>query len=283
MDFIAPSDLKFSLHEIGAYLAHGAEQFLLEKNKSLGDVEKEISRDLMASFLDFMLKQNKNLEKTRGEVPLAPLASDPGNPNTHLRDIALSSTSLGKVLSKRTSITPMQSNKIMPMLSETSSIADFLNCPEPFLFTGNFNKDLETESKTVLRMDNIIQKYTNEEDAMITSSSGLIAGMNMKGVIPFKEFSTTFTTTKFQRGFCNRKEGDIYSISKFTARGNHSRVATRLVKYNYFCKKPSVRCAQSAERKSRSRLLLGSPQHPQRDLLPRLQLPVATNGPRNHF
>lgn len=118
--------------------------------------------------------------------------------------------------------------KIAPMISETlSSIAAFLNCPEAHLFTGNFNKDLDTESKTVLQMNNVIQEYTNEEDDMLTISLGLIAGMNMKGAIPFKEFPSTFSTTRFINGFYNFKEGDVYAKSTFIVRCDHSQSGCR--------------------------------------------------------
>ncbi|GMI18688.1 hypothetical protein TrLO_g2167 [Triparma laevis f. longispina] len=127
------------------------------------------------------------------------------------------------------------------MLSETSlsAITAFLNCPEAPLFTGNFNKDLDIESKIVLQMDNIIQEYTGEKDGMIKSSLGLIAGRNMKGAIPFKEFTTIFSSTRFLNGFYNFKEGDIYAKSTFIVRSDHSRVAARMANYWYNCTNPA--------------------------------------------
>ena len=76
-------------------------------------------------------------------------------------------------------------------------------------------------------MDNVLQTYTDGEDAMFTAAHGLLTGMNMQGAIPFKDFPITFSTTKFLKGFYNVKEGDIYAKSTLTIRGDHSRVAAR--------------------------------------------------------
>lgn len=64
--------------------------------------------------------------------------------------------------------------------------------------------------------------YTLAKDEMITSSLGLLAGMEMKGAIPFRTFKTTFSTTKYLKGYYNLKEGDIYVKTSFMVRGNHS-------------------------------------------------------------
>ena len=74
---------------------------------------------------------------------------------------------------------------------------------------------------------------------MITSGLGLIAGMEMKGAIAFRDFKTRFSTTKFLKGYYNSKEGDIYGMSEFTVRGDVSRVAARISNYWYHCTNPA--------------------------------------------
>ncbi|GMH74393.1 hypothetical protein TL16_g06453 [Triparma laevis f. inornata] len=124
--------------------------------------------------------------------------------------------SIGKVLSTPTRATLMKKNKVVPMLSSTLTALAVFSLPEANLFVENLNKDIETENEKVIQMENVVQNvqtYSGAEDGMINTARGLIQGMKLKGVIPFTE-------------------GDIYSMSRFTARGNHSRDAARLVNYN---------------------------------------------------
>ena len=108
------------------------------------------------------------------------------------------------------------------MGSQTSTALSVMSSPEATKYMEKHNKDLEIESEMVRQMNNEIQMYTDEEDEMINSALGLNSGLNMKGAIPFQDFKSTFSTTKFLRGFYNAKLGDIYSVSTCTLRGNHS-------------------------------------------------------------
>ncbi|GMI07358.1 hypothetical protein TrVE_jg10068 [Triparma verrucosa] len=99
-----------------------------------------------------------------------------------------------------------ESNKVAPMMSQTSTALSIFSSPEATQYIENLNKDLDFENEKVLQMDNVIQRYTEEEDAMITSGLGLIAGMEMKGAIAFSTFKTRFSATKFLKGFYNSKE-----------------------------------------------------------------------------
>ncbi|GMH50151.1 hypothetical protein TL16_g00704 [Triparma laevis f. inornata] len=111
--------------------------------------------------------------------------------------------------------------------------------PEATSFVNTYNTDLDTENKKILQMENVVHSYSDNEDVMITSALGLLAGMKMKGAIPFKNFSTTFSTTQHLKGFYNTKVGDIYGASAFTIRGNHSHVAARVANYHYRCMNPA--------------------------------------------
>ena len=133
----------------------------------------------------------------------------------------------------------MKTNKIAPLLSQKSTALSILTSTEANQYTKNYNLDLDFENEKVLQMDNVVQRYTEEEDAMITSGLGLIAGMEMKGAITFRDFKTTFSMTKFLKGFYNAKEGDIYSMSNFTVRGDVSMVAARAINYFIHCYNPA--------------------------------------------
>eukprot|EP00519_Triparma_laevis_P003739 CAMPEP_0182519596 /NCGR_PEP_ID=MMETSP1321-20130603/45181_1 /TAXON_ID=91990 /ORGANISM="Bolidomonas sp., Strain RCC1657" /LENGTH=426 /DNA_ID=CAMNT_0024727579 /DNA_START=233 /DNA_END=1508 /DNA_ORIENTATION=- len=180
-------------------------------------------------------------------------------------------------------------NRIVPMEGQLSTALSVLSSPDATMYRKNYNKDLEIESEMVRQMNNELQMYTDEEDEMITSALGLNSGLKMKGAIPFQDFKSTFSTTKFVGGFYNSKLGDIYStstlyaawepqlgsgkafelflplhepgiwsnertigqrrdisklgdiyaVSTFTLRGNHSWVAARLTNYHYHCKNPA--------------------------------------------
>ena len=110
-------------------------------------------------------------------------------------------SSLGKIKSTPTTITRLKTNKIAPMTSQTSTALSILSSLEANQYTKNYNLDLDFENEKVLQMDNVIQRYTDEEDAMITSGLGLIAGMEMKGAMAFRDFKTRFSATKFLKGY----------------------------------------------------------------------------------
>ncbi|GMH57826.1 hypothetical protein TrLO_g10747 [Triparma laevis f. longispina] len=74
---------------------------------------------------------------------------------------------------------------------------------------------------------------------MIDAAKGLLKGMEKEGAIPFKEFKTTYSTTKFLNGFYNTKMGDIYIHSEFVIRGDHSRVTVRVANYFINCINPA--------------------------------------------
>ena len=133
----------------------------------------------------------------------------------------------------------IKSNKVVPIQSQKSAALSVLSSPEAILHIENYNKDLDIENEKVINMDNVVQKYSDAEDDMIDTARGLLKGMKLKGAIPFANMKTTFSTTEFQKGFYNTKEGDIYSMANFTARGNHSQVAARLVNYHKHCFNPA--------------------------------------------
>ncbi|GMH69698.1 hypothetical protein TrLO_g11255 [Triparma laevis f. longispina] len=198
------------------------------------------------SFAESFLKKNENLvamKVDKGEHMHTP-QEDTANGNSATLSIfndtktndalsikALGSSkdisSIGKLLSKRSTISQMRSMKIVPMQANA--------------FTKDYNADVYLENEKVLQMSDVIQKYTDEEDAMIDAAKGLIRGMEMEGAaIPFKEFKTTFSTSKFLNGFYNSKMGGIYINSEFVIRGDHSRVAAaRFTNYFINCINPA--------------------------------------------
>ncbi|GMI00256.1 hypothetical protein TrLO_g11332 [Triparma laevis f. longispina] len=91
----------------------------------------------------------------------------------------------------------MNKNKIVPMPSQASTALAVFSLPEANLFVDNLNKDIETENEKVIQMDNVVQTYSEAEEDMISTSRGLIQGMKLKGAIPFTDFKTTFSSTKF--------------------------------------------------------------------------------------
>ncbi|GMH88099.1 hypothetical protein TL16_g11056 [Triparma laevis f. inornata] len=144
----------------------------------------------------------------------------------------------------------MKSSKISPMQSSTSTVLAVLSSPEANQFIQDQNKDIDFENDKIMMMDNIAQVYTEEEDAAIESALGKLSGMDMAGAIPFTNFSTTLSTTRYMKGFYNYKEGDIYVKSAFTIRGDHSQVAARLSNHYYKCRNPAF--GKSASRKYES-------------------------------
>ncbi|GMH82328.1 hypothetical protein TrST_g12551 [Triparma strigata] len=149
------------------------------------------------------------------------------------------SSSIGRTRSKTTRVTLMGSRKIVPMDTQASAALSILTSPEANSFITDFNKDIDFENDKVRQMDNVQQIYSDKEDDIITSGLGLLSGMDMEGAITFKNFKTTFSTTKFLMGFFNSKSGDVYAKSALTLRGNHSLVAARMTNFFHHCKNPA--------------------------------------------
>ena len=53
------------------------------------------------------------------------------------------------------------------------------------------------------------------------------------------DYKTTFSAQKFLKGFYNQKEGDIYVLSNYNIRGDHSAVAARMTNYYAHCYNPA--------------------------------------------
>ena len=70
-----------------------------------------------------------------------------------------------------------------------------------------------------------------KKEGMVLSAVGLLAGIKMKGAIPFRKLTPTFSATNYLNFYYNVREGDIYIDAKYTVRGHHSLVAARQVNY----------------------------------------------------
>ncbi|GMH66180.1 hypothetical protein TrST_g11454 [Triparma strigata] len=236
MSLLTSSPVSFTLSQ----LEHLAANYLLQ-SKNFGDHDREFANELLIDFLGYA----KSADKVATGAPEA---------NSHTLKTINTNTSIigpqtgnstsgfssaGKILSKPTRATMIKSNKVVLVQNQKSAALSVLSSPEAILHIENYNKDLDIENEKVINMDNVVQIYSDAEDGMIETARGLLKGMKLKGAIPFSDFKKTFSTTKFQKGFYNTKEGDIYSKSNFTARGNHSQVAARLVNYNYNCRNPA--------------------------------------------
>jgi hypothetical protein len=119
-------------------------------------------------------------------VPTSPSFGSFGNTIDTAPVPRSTSFGFGKVNLKRTSITPLRKNRIMIMPMQASTALSVLNSPEALQCVKFYNEDLDTENKMVLQMNNFVQEYTEEEEAMITSGLGLISSLKMKGAILFK-------------------------------------------------------------------------------------------------
>ena len=53
------------------------------------------------------------------------------------------------------------------------------------------------------------------------------------------DYKTTFSAQNFLKGFYNQKEGDIYVLSNYNIRGDHSAVAARMTNYYAHCNNPA--------------------------------------------
>ncbi|GMI00639.1 hypothetical protein TrST_g8799 [Triparma strigata] len=229
-----PSELK----KFNVYLADMVGKYSSTKIKDFGDADAERCREFMAGFLSFVDNENGTLNEANkaGEMQIAI-----GHVSTPASSPTLNNgfSSTGRIKSQRPRIIRLKNNKVAPMMSQTSTALSIFSSPEANLYSKNYNKDLDFENEKVLQMDNVVQRYTDEEDAMITASLGLISGMEMKGAIAFRDFKTSFSATKYLKGYYNSKEGDIYGMSKFTVRGDVSRVAARITNYWYQCMNPA--------------------------------------------
>ena len=238
MSLLPPSTLTFTLPQLEQYLT----EFCLDM-KGNGDADAERCRELMSAFLGFAEAKNRALENESSEAgemqtAIIPVHNSSGMPPSSSTQNSQFS-SIGRIKSHRTSITRLKTNKIAPIMSQTSTALSIFSSPEANQYIENSNKDLDFENEKVLQMDNVVQRYTDREDAMITSGLGLIAGMEMKGAIAFRDFKTRFSATKFLKGYFNSKYGDIYSLSSFTIRSDVSRVSARIANYWYDCKNPA--------------------------------------------
>ena len=148
-------------------------------------------------------------------------------------------SSKGQVLSSSRSNVTIRTMKIVPILDEKLTACSILNSPIANSFMHLYNKDRQLENDVAFKMDNEVQLYTPSEDDMITSGLGLMTGLKMKGAIPFKNFRTTFSSTKFVKGYYNSREGDIYIHSSFTLRADPCEVAARFANYFTECMNPA--------------------------------------------
>ncbi|GMH51051.1 hypothetical protein TrST_g8578 [Triparma strigata] len=215
-------------------IASNAAKFL----DTVVDTDYEYARGIINAFLHFNEKEGPGAktsdepDRQKSDHPLSVSALS----NSKNSDFS----SVGKVLTKRSTISNMLSNKIVPFNPDEKQAAlAVFNSPEAVLHVKNFNKDVDVENEIVLQMDNVPQLYTEAEDEIITSGLGLLDGMKMKGAIPFKEFKTAFSATRVQKGFYNSKDGDIYVMSEYTVQGDHSYVAARIANYFYNCINPA--------------------------------------------
>lgn len=112
----------------------------------------------------------------------------------------------------------VKSSKIAPMTNSKSTALYVLSSPEANLYYENCNADLKFESEKVKQMDNIAQFYTDEEDPMITSGLGLIAGIEMKGAIPFRNFLRLSARHKISKASSTRRKA-IFTICRNSLSG----------------------------------------------------------------
>ncbi|GMI06970.1 hypothetical protein TrLO_g13193 [Triparma laevis f. longispina] len=91
--------------------------------------------------------------------------------------------------------------------STTTTALSILTAPEAMSHVERYNEDVHYENAKARQIDTVVQKHTPAEDEMITSAVGLLAGIEMKGAIQFQAFTSTFSTTKYIKGYFNSKEG----------------------------------------------------------------------------
>ncbi|GMH64861.1 hypothetical protein TL16_g04058 [Triparma laevis f. inornata] len=248
MDPLTPATLFISL----AKLESLTQQFLVQ-GKIIAEADREFATALLSCFFNFAVASAEGESNGESKAESKAESENPfqQSPSSQLSRKQISQldfsqpdfSSIGKVVSKNGT---KKLNKIVPLHSKSfidhtasSTTAGALGTPEATVFVKNLNVDAEIESATALQMDAVPQTYTEAEDEMIVTAAALNTTLKMKGAIPYKEYKTTFSTTKHLRGFYNDKEGDIYTTASFTIRGNHSHVAARFFNYNYHCTNPA--------------------------------------------
>ncbi|GMH90820.1 hypothetical protein TrST_g3882 [Triparma strigata] len=162
--------------------------------------------------------------------------------------IVSSVSSVGKILSSKSSVARKKNNTIVPLIENLASTAfSVLNSPNAMMYMENKRRDNEFEEKKIDLMDNKIQSYTHEEDEMFTLAQGLLSSIKMKGAIQFKNYKKTFSQTLTFQGFYNLKEADIYIKATYKVRGNHSHVAARFTNYYSTCMNPAFGAMKEAD------------------------------------
>lgn len=235
------SDFNISLVDLGAFHGSMTELFL----KGCPEADRNFAKTPISEYVGKFVLRADNFTKhfyraaadiRRAENNACSTDSNTRPYNQHVVPpppiISLSSTtngvsSAGKIRSTPSRPTLLRAMKVVPIQDEKSTALSILNAPKASTLITSYNQDLDTENATTIAMDNIVQLYSKTDDDMIMSSLGLLTGMKMKGAIPFKNFWTTFFMQKFMKGFYNQKEGDIYALSSFTCRADHSRVRVR--------------------------------------------------------
>ncbi|GMH83489.1 hypothetical protein TL16_g09612 [Triparma laevis f. inornata] len=201
----------------------------------------------VSEFLEYIKAESRLSEIEEGrtstlaqQTTIAPVVkTQASNTAAGVTAPSIKPKSIGNSLSIPTRATLLESAKIVPFDSSPSTALSFLDSPEAVVYKENYNRDVEYENETILQMDNISQGYDEKEEEIIAAGIGIIEGLKMKGAIPFQSFSTTFSSTRFLKGFYNSNEGDIYNKTIFTVNGSHSRVAARVAHYFYECKNPA--------------------------------------------
>ncbi|GMH92472.1 hypothetical protein TrST_g1906 [Triparma strigata] len=257
MDIVAPSTLAFTLPQLSSRLSQIGATFL-SRTDTINAGGDQQARELIASFLKFAEEMNADLFRERGKEVLEATAIEQGRNYTTTSITPAQQkkgfSSVGRILSQSSQSSLIASMKIVPLQDEKVTAVSCLNSPAAEAFIKNYNKDLEVENEKVIQMDSCLQEYSEEEDSAITSGLGLLAGLKMKGAIPFRLFHSTFSTTKFLKGFYNSKEGDIYGAADFNVTGDHSRVAARLSNYFLCCRNPAFGVAEQQSQKAKSYL-----------------------------
>ena len=163
MSLLPPTSLTFTLSELEKYnrlLTETVEQFCVGL-KGNGDADAESCRDLMSSFLGFAKDKIGALEKESSEAgemltTIVPVQNssgmDPSSPTVNSEF-----SSIGKRKSKRSSITQLKSNKIVPMMSHASTALTVFTSPEANQHIKNLNKDLDLENDKVLPMTTLFR------------------------------------------------------------------------------------------------------------------------------
>ena len=197
MDVLIPPDLSLSPSQL-LLLEDLAAQFL-QQGKSIGDADVPYAQALLSSYFGYVRDATTKMASSSSSPSNNPTTSltpsrntTAGNVKSDPRISSLGKTrhsqisSVGQTKSLRTTTPTVNKRKIMPIQSQKSVALSILCSTEAEAFIEDYNHDLDFENRKVQEMDNKIQKYTVDEDDAITEGLGLIAGMKMKGAIPFK-------------------------------------------------------------------------------------------------